>query len=136
MPPKPRQLMRARPPRVIGLVVVIGCGVFTAWCGGSSPVSPTPTPPVAVVEPTPVVEVPVNETPISTNPTPPPVGSTWINVFGDTGWCGSPAMAQLSRLLNDLGGDILLAGDLAYDSGTADEFRRCFDPAFGRFRSR
>jgi acid phosphatase type 7 len=45
-------------------------------------------------------------------------------------------MPQLARLLNDLGGDILLAGDLAYDSGTLDEFRRCFDPAFGRFRQR
>lgn len=45
-------------------------------------------------------------------------------------------MAQLSRLLEQLGGDILFAGDLAYDSGTLDEFRRCFDPSFGRFRSR
>ena len=45
-------------------------------------------------------------------------------------------MAQVAALLNNLGGEILLAGDLAYDSGTLDEFRRCFDPSFGRFRSR
>ena len=45
-------------------------------------------------------------------------------------------MAQLARLMEQLGGDILFAGDLAYDSGTMDEFRRCFDPAYGRFRSR
>jgi hypothetical protein len=45
-------------------------------------------------------------------------------------------MAQLARLMEQLGGDILFAGDLAYDSGTLDEFRRCFDPAYGRFRSR
>ena len=45
-------------------------------------------------------------------------------------------MAQLARLMEQLGGDILFAGDLAYDSGTMDEFRRCFDPSFGRFRSR
>jgi hypothetical protein len=45
-------------------------------------------------------------------------------------------MAQLARLMEQLGGDILFAGDLAYDNGTLEEFRRCFDPAFGRFRSR
>jgi hypothetical protein len=45
-------------------------------------------------------------------------------------------MAELARLMGELGGITLLAGDLAYDSGTLDEFRRCFDPAFGRFRDR
>ena len=81
-------------------------------------------------------EVPVNQTPISTTPTSPPVGSTWVNLLGDTGWCGSPAMAGLARLMENLGGDILFAGDLAYDRGTLEEFRRCFDPAYGRFRTR
>lgn len=38
--------------------------------------------------------------------------------------------------MTELGGDIFLAGDLAYPNGTLDEFRRCFDPDFGRFRSR
>jgi hypothetical protein len=109
---------------------------MATWCGGRTPSSPTPTPPVTVLpEPPTVIETPVNESPQLTPPTP-PSGTTWINVFGDTGWCGSPAMAQLARLLEQLGGDILFAGDLAYDSGTLDEFRRCFDPTFGRFRSR
>jgi hypothetical protein len=45
-------------------------------------------------------------------------------------------MAPLARLLTDLGGDIFLAGDLAYENGSLDDFRRCFDPDFGRFRSR
>jgi hypothetical protein len=128
--------MRARPPRLVELLFVIGCGVSLAWCSGSTPASPTPSPtPVTVIPDPPVADVPANQTPISTTPTA-PAGSAWINVFGDTGWCGSPVMPQLARLLTDLGGDILLAGDLAYDSGTLDEFRRCFDPAFGRFRSR
>jgi acid phosphatase type 7 len=117
-------------------LLVIGCGIGAAWCSGNTPASPTPTPdPVTVVPDPPIVEVPGNQTPISPVPTP-PAGSTWVSVFGDTGWCGSPAMTQLARLLGDLGGDILLAGDLAYDNGTLDEFRRCFDPSFGRFRSR
>jgi 3',5'-cyclic AMP phosphodiesterase CpdA len=42
----------------------------------------------------------------------------------------------LARLLERFDGDILLAGDLAYPSGTMEEFRNCFDPTFGRFKSR
>jgi hypothetical protein len=72
-----------------------------------------------------------------TAPAPPTaVPTTWVNVFGDTGWCGSAAMPLLSRLLTTLGGEIFLAGDLAYPNGTLAEFQRCFDPDFGRFRSR
>ena len=81
------------------------------------------------------MEVPVNQTPIATTPTAPPA-IDWINVLGDTGWCGSPVMASLARLMENLGGDILFAGDLAYDRGTVEEFRRCFDPAYARLRSR
>jgi hypothetical protein len=41
-----------------------------------------------------------------------------------------------ARLLERLPGDILLAGDIAYMRGSADDFRRCFDPEWGRLRSR
>lgn len=130
--------MRARPSRLFKIVVVVWCALAASWCGGGTPSSPTPGAPAVTIIPDPpiVIETPVNESPQSTPPTPSPSGTTWINVFGDTGWCGSPAMAQVARLLEQLGGDILFAGDLAYDSGTMEEFRRCFDPAFGRFRSR
>jgi hypothetical protein len=57
-------------------------------------------------------------------------------VIGDTGWCGSPALGPLARLFERFDGDILLAGDLAYPSGTMEEFKNCFEPSFGRFRSR
>lgn len=45
-------------------------------------------------------------------------------------------MVQVARLLSDLPGDILLTGDLAYMNGSAEDFRRCFDPDFGRLGSR
>jgi hypothetical protein len=82
--------------------------------------------------PTPEPEVP------TTPPVVPPPGptSTFVNVLGDTGWCGSPALAPLSQLFSRLDGDILLAGDLAYPSGTMEEFRNCFEPSFGRYKSR
>jgi hypothetical protein len=57
-------------------------------------------------------------------------------VFGDTGWCGSAAMAQVARLVSGLPGMVLLAGDLAYMNGTLDEFQRCFHPDFGGLGSR
>ena len=132
--------MRARPPRTVELILIIWCGLGAAWCGGRTPTSPTNNPPITTTPPVTITpppdEVPVNQTPISTTPTAPPTGSTWVNVVGDTGWCGSPVMTALARLMETLGGDILFAGDLAYDRGTLDEFRRCFDPAFGRFRTR
>jgi 3',5'-cyclic AMP phosphodiesterase CpdA len=45
-------------------------------------------------------------------------------------------MPRVARLLDNLPGDILLTGDIAYMNGSADEFRRCFDPDFGRFGNR
>jgi len=95
------------------------------------PNNPASNPPVSSTpEPEPVV------------PTTPPViptpgtGSTFVNVLGDTGWCGSPALAPLGRLFDRFDGTILLAGDLAYPSGTLEEFKQCFEPSFGRFKSR
>jgi 3',5'-cyclic AMP phosphodiesterase CpdA len=73
---------------------------------------------------------------VTTAPPPNTITTNWVNIVGDTGFCGSPVMAQLSRLVNDLGGDLLLAGDIAYPSGTMEQYMRCFDPELGRFKSR
>lgn len=62
--------------------------------------------------------------------------TTFVNVLGDTGWCGSPANGPLSRLLDRFDGEIFLAGDLAYPNGTIEDFRNCFEPSFGRFKPR
>jgi 3',5'-cyclic AMP phosphodiesterase CpdA len=45
-------------------------------------------------------------------------------------------MPKVARLLDNLPGDILLTGDLAYMNGSAEDFRRCFDPDFGRLGGR
>jgi len=127
--------------RTLGLTLLVGCAVFSTFCGGT-PTSPSVTPQVTTLA---TAEGTANETPNSGGPpagtppaTPPPAGSgsAWLNAIGDIGWCGSQAMPQVARLLDNLPGDILLAGDIAYMNGTADEFRRCFDPDFGRFGNR
>src|SRR5687768_12833792 len=55
---------------------------------------------------------------------------------GDIGMCGRPAVAQVANLVATLEGDLLLAGDIAYFQGTAEQFRDCFNPSWGQFRPR
>jgi hypothetical protein len=135
--------MSYRPRPALGLALLMGSALAFAECGsGGSPTSPAP---VVTVDPNkPITEPPVTVIPDAEPvvPTSPPVipapgsASTFVNVLGDTGWCGSPALGPLSRLFDRFDGDILLAGDLAYPSGTMEEFRNCFEPSFGKFKSR
>jgi hypothetical protein len=136
--------MSLRLPPTLRLALVVASAIALMECGGGG--SPTSPAPVTTVDPnTPVPGTP----PVSSNPDPQPViptvppvvpppgsGSTFVNVLGDTGWCGSPALGPLARLFERFDGDILLAGDLAYPSGTMEEFKQCFEPSFGRFKAR
>jgi len=123
----------------LGLTLLLGCGIALSYCGGGSPTSPAPTT-TTTTPTTSVSQTPT--TPPVTEDVPPPLtpvtgtSSVSINILGDTGWCGSRAMTPLARQLDRLDGAILLAGDLAYPDGTLAEFRNCFEPDFGRFRSR
>ncbi len=60
---------------------------------------------------------------------------------GDIAQCGAAAAAQshawqTAALLEAIPGTIFAAGDLAYTRGTAEEFRDCYHPSWGRFKSR
>ena len=55
---------------------------------------------------------------------------------GDIGMCGRPSVAQVANLVSTLPGDLILAGDIAYFQGTAEQFRDCFNASWGGFRSR
>jgi len=63
-----------------------------------------------------------------------------ISAAGDIAVCPSPlrrgAGAATARLLDDLPGPILALGDLAYPDGSAEEFRDCYGPTWGRHRAR
>ena len=140
--PKLGKNMRARPPRIFGLILVIGCGLGAAWCSGGTPSRRPPIPqrrPHLLRSPPRrriVEKFPSTRRRLRPRPTPPPAGIDLdqrarrhrvVRIAGD---------GALARLMENLGGDILFAGDLAYDRGTIEEFRRCFDPAYARFRSR
>jgi hypothetical protein len=55
---------------------------------------------------------------------------------GDIGYCGSPAAEATARLLDRISGTVFTTGDNAYMSGSSEEYRQCYDPSWGRHRSR
>lgn len=129
-------------PPALRLALLLASAVALIACGGGSPTAPAPVTTVDPNRPAPGPPIPSTPDPEPVVPTvPPPIpppgsSSTSVNVLGDTGWCGSPALGPLARLFERYDGDILLAGDLAYPSGTMEEFKQCFEPSFGRFKSR
>jgi acid phosphatase type 7 len=92
----------------------------------------TPTASVADSPPAPPPESPPDATPSH------PTGRTeTVLAVGDIGMCTErEAVQRTGDLVARLEGRLLLSGDLAYMNGTAHEFSECFDPAWGRFRSR
>ena len=56
---------------------------------------------------------------------------------GDIASCKAPEGAQATaKLIEQIPGMVFAAGDLAYDKGTAEQFKNCYDPAWGKFRNR
>jgi hypothetical protein len=63
-----------------------------------------------------------------------------VNVLigaGDIAGCASLAgAAATAKLIEAIPGTVFAAGDLAYDSGSVDEFRKCYDTTWGKFKDR
>ena len=96
-------------------------------CGGDTPTGPTApsTPTTPAIPPT------------APTPTPPPPAPPQVFVgAGDIGLCGSAGPALTGRLLDGIGGTVFTLGDNAYFSGTAREYRDCYDPYWGRHKGR
>lgn len=104
--------------RVLFPIVVVG---FFATCSKShSPVMPTPT-----------------ETVTHAAPTVPTGGGSGVLVgAGDIGHCGTSGADATARLLDRISGTVFTTGDNVYMSGTAEEFRKCYEPNWGRHRAR
>lgn len=100
--------------------VLVAGSLLLACCGGSGSSSPT-TP------------IPVPPTP---QPTPPPSSSA-PQVFvgaGDIGQCDptlAPALAT-GKLIDGISGTVFTLGDNAYYQASDDDFRNCYQPAWGR----
>ena len=51
---------------------------------------------------------------------------------GDIAECGKTGDSFTARLVTDISGEVITFGDLAYEDGTAREFRDCYVPTWGR----
>ena len=97
----------------------IGCGA------NDGPLRPTP----------PVAEQPGS--PGSPAPTPPAIVPDAVLVgAGDIGMCGVPEVEMTAKLVEGIPGTVVALGDLAYPAGSANDFARCYDPTWGRFKAR
>jgi hypothetical protein len=67
---------------------------------------------------------------------PPPSGSSVLLAAGDIASCSSSGDEATATLLDGLTGTILTLGDNVYSSGTASEFTNCYQPSWGRHKSR
>ncbi|MFL5539336.1 MAG: metallophosphoesterase family protein, partial [Longimicrobiaceae bacterium] len=63
-------------------------------------------------------------------------GDVVVLAAGDIGDCTLRDVSATAALLDTLPGEVLAVGDEAYPHGSADDFRRCYDPNWGRHRAR
>lgn len=66
----------------------------------------------------------------------PPAPDPVLVGAGDIATCGMPGAAWTATLLDAIPGRVFAAGDTAYPSGTAAQFRDCYGPTWGRWRLR
>jgi acid phosphatase type 7 len=56
---------------------------------------------------------------------------------GDIAGCKDLSGAQATaKLIENIPGTVFAAGDLAYEKGSAEEFKNCYGPTWGRFKDR
>jgi hypothetical protein len=55
---------------------------------------------------------------------------------GDIADCGSTGDEATAALIKDMAGTVFTLGDNVYNSGSADEYSRCYAPTWGEFRDR
>jgi hypothetical protein len=55
---------------------------------------------------------------------------------GDISSCSNTADEATAEIIDTIPGTVYLLGDDAYDNGTTAEFANCYDPTWGRFKSR
>src|SRR5215510_7464920 len=95
-------------------VVAIVLVVVVSACG-ANPIGPGPSP----------------------SPSPSPDATATLVGAGDIGWCGADGGPALTAaLLDTIGGTVFTVGDNAYFNGSILDYSQCYDPTWGRHKSR
>src|SRR4051812_4354706 len=128
---------------------IIALVIATAGCGQPLATTPSAWRPtatlLAVLTPTARPSTPPTATAAPTlaptlrpsaTPTPDPANDPVFVGAGDIAACDSDGAAATARLLDQIEGTVFTLGDNAYNSGTAEEFRDCYDPTWGRHKAR
>jgi hypothetical protein len=55
---------------------------------------------------------------------------------GDIAECSKPEDELTAQLIDKIPGTVFTAGDDAYPNGTTEDFQKCYDPTWGRFKAR
>lgn len=66
----------------------------------------------------------------------PATGAEVLVGAGDIAHCGTGGAALTAALLDVVSGTVFTAGDNAYPVGSPDDFGRCYEPTWGRHKSR
>lgn len=121
-----RRRIADRAPTAVAAILVAW---LVAACGtGGSVASPSSPGPSASNDPAP--------TP-STAGSPDTDGAIGILAAGDVAKCDNDRDEQTARLLMDRPEAVVLGlGDLAYESGSPEEFRECYEPSWGQAKDR
>jgi hypothetical protein len=69
-------------------------------------------------------------------PPPPPTGAVVLAVAGNIGDCGGSEDNATGQILDTLPGYVLTLGDNAFPDGTLADYNNCYEPAWGRHKSR
>ena len=101
----------------------------TATAGSNPTATRTPTStPTAVSSPT--------RTPTAAPTSTTSAGDAVLVGAGDISTCSNNNDEATAKLLDGIAGTVFTAGDNAYDSGTITEYPHCYDPTWGRLKSR
>jgi hypothetical protein len=95
------------------------------------PAAPPPPPPLA---PPPAPPPPVAPPP-PPPPPPPPTDAVLVGA-GDIAGCNNPGDEATAALLDQIPGTVFTAGDNVYPSGTLGLYSQCYEPSWGRHKSR
>jgi hypothetical protein len=112
------------------LAVLFAIMLLAGTCGGDHTVPTEPSPPTSPAGP----EAPPGPAP-GPAPDPGPAVAALIGA-GDISTCANDGDESTARVLDRHDGTIFTVGDNVYESGTAQEFRNCYAPTWGRHLAR